>query len=113
MSTASPVKVSFRLVSSSTLLGGMLSLALLLGLLLAEGLAPGAAAAHWGRLAGLLPLALLATLVALDGIQLVEIGAEGIGANSLAALLLGKFFRSRALRARHPCPAPRCAGSCL
>ncbi|HEV8335685.1 MAG TPA: hypothetical protein VGR67_04635 [Candidatus Polarisedimenticolia bacterium] len=99
MSAAAPAKVSFRLISSSTLLGGMLSLALLVGLLLAEGLSPAGAAAHWGRLAGLLPLALLATLVALDGIQLVEIGAEGIGANSLAALLLGKFFRSRALRA--------------
>jgi hypothetical protein len=38
-------------------------------------------------------------LMGLDGIQRVEIGAEGIGVVSLAGLLLGKLFLSRPLQA--------------
>ena len=96
MNAPAPSKVSFHLVSSPLLVAGGLMLLLLLGLVLAaspEGAPPGSR----GRLAALMvPLILMTGLMALDGIQRVDIGTEGIGAMSLAALLLGKIFRTPA-----------------
>jgi tetratricopeptide (TPR) repeat protein len=91
-------RVSFHLVSSPFLVAGSLSLLFLLGSLLTEGPAP-PGLGPWGRVAALLPLFLMSILMGLDGIQRVEIGAEGIGVASLAGLLLGRLFRSRLLQA--------------
>ncbi len=95
MSSPSLSRVSFHLVSSPLLVAGSLALLVLSGLLISNtpsGGAPGSPA----RVAALLPLVLIAVLTALDGIQQVEIGAEGIRTISLAALVLGKIFRSPA-----------------
>jgi len=98
VSSPSPSRVSFHLVSSPLLVAGSLTLLVLLGILLSaapSGETPG----NQGRFAAVLPLVLMAILMALDGIQRVEIGAEGIGAISVAALILGRIFRSPALHA--------------
>jgi hypothetical protein len=98
VSETSPARISFHLVSSRFLIAGSLSLLVLLGTLVKEGPSPGAMGPS-GRFLLLLPLIFMTVLMGLDGIQRVEIGADGIGVVSLAGLLLGRLFRSRTLQA--------------
>ncbi len=92
MSSRATSPVTFRLISSPLLVTGGAVLLLLLLVVQVENffhpiLGP------WGRALALLPLFLIAFLIGLEGIQRVEIGADGIGVISLAGLLLSRLFR--------------------
>ncbi|HMC83073.1 MAG TPA: hypothetical protein VKL61_07555 [Candidatus Polarisedimenticolia bacterium] len=98
MPSAPSSRLSFHIVSSPYLLAGSFSFLLLLLTLMAAG-ASGSTLGPWGRLAALVVPAFLVLLLALDGIQKIEIGADGIHVASLATLLFGGVLRSSALQA--------------
>ncbi len=98
MNGAPASRISFHLVSSPFLLMGSSSfLILLLALIATGGHQP--TAGPWGRTAALLPLAVLAALMGLDGIQRIDVEREGIQVSTLAGLVLARLSRLPALQA--------------
>jgi tetratricopeptide (TPR) repeat protein len=103
VSSAGAARLSLHLVSSPFLLiGGISFLALLTTQIVFGG--PQPELGFWARLAALLPIAALAVLLALDGIQRIELEPDGIRVATLAGLFVerllpfGPFRRGRRFR---------------